>query len=672
MRKSLLTAALGSTTLLLWQTAAFAGQAGGAPSRSAETVVITASPFAQDPLDVAASVQRLDHQELLSSGGFGIGDALRDVPGLTSSGFSAGANRPVIRGLSANRVRVTENGIGGHDTSDIGDDHAVPIDALSSLQVEVLRGPATLRYGSQAIGGVINAINNRIPIDLDQGSEVEGFTSVSSNGTERIGGGIADYRDGNWAFHADGLIRGADDYDNPQGRQVNSFAFGRGFALGGAYIGDSGSAGGLSFNQYIAHYASPFPPGSTDKGHVDLNTKNYNGAGRLNEPLPGIVRINGQFGYTDYFHNEVEDGTGVVAHFTNREAEGRIEALHRGFGPITTGAIGIQFDNRDFAVSGLEADYLHPTTTDSFAAYIFEEFALTPQFSIQGAARVEWTNVTGDTDALGVFDRKFTPLSYAAGAVYKPVQNTSFFLNLSRTTRNPNAVELYAQGPHDSSATFEFGNPFLGTEKAFSIEGGVKHESLTGDTASFTIYRTKFDGFIDGFLTGNTRDDDGTFHPDDTGEFRELFYLQRDATFWGVEGQIHWHLFNIGNGRGGIDLQADYVRATLAGGSNVPRIPPLRWGGGLFFESTSMEFTAGFLRTASQDELGPQETFTPGYTMLNASAIFHLYEGEQGDVDLALIGTNLTDEVATNHISFSKDFMRLPGRTFRLVLHYTR
>ncbi len=673
MKKLIMRSALASASFLVLQNSALSGEAGILnPEAVPETVVITASPFAQNPLDVAASVSQITHQELIVSGGIGIGDALKNVPGVTTSGFGPGSSRPVIRGLSSTRVRITENGLGSHDTSDLGDDHAVPIDPLASIQVEVLRGPATLRYGSTAIGGVVNAINNRIPIDVSEGRALEGIAGVSSNSIERLGGGIFDYRQGNWAFHADALVRGADDYETPEGTQPNSFAFARSYALGGAYIGDGGSAAGLSFSQSLAHYGSPTEPGSDEVSHVELDTKNYNGQVRLNSPLPGITRITAQGGYTDYAHDEISDSEGPLAHFANKEWETRVEALHQPFGPIKTGALGIQFGNRDFAVTGPESDFLHPTTTDSFAAYLFEEIALSERLSIQGAARIEWTSIKGDTDALGFFDRKFTPASYALGAVFKAAQDTSLFANAAWTARAPNPVELFAQGPHDASHTFETGDPHLRLEKAFSIEGGVKHQAMDGSTASFSIYRTKFDGFIDGFLTGNTCDEEGICGPPGTGDFSEMFYLQHNAEFWGFEAQAHWHLFDIGSGRGGIDLQADYVRATLDDLGNVPRIPPLRYGGGLFYETDDVELSINVLHTSAQNKFEAHETPTDGYTTLGASAVFHIYRGPAGDVDLALIGSNLTDSVQRNHVSFNKDFVVQPGRTFRLMLHVLR
>ena len=672
MRRFIATAAPACASLLIVHSAVYAGEATGALETTdvPETVVITASPFSQALIDLSASVAQIRREELITSGGVSLGDALKNVPGVTSSGFTTGASRPVIRGLGATRVRVTENGLGSHDVSDVSDDHAVPVDPLAALEIEVLRGPATLRYGSQAIGGVVNSINNRIPMEIGEGTNLEGFAGVSSNSIERLGGMIVDHRSGNWAFHADGIIRGADDYDTPDGTQQNTFSFGKGFALGGAYIGNSGGAGGLGFNQFIAHYGIPTEPDSDEVAHIDLDQKNYSGALRFVLPF---ATISAQGVYTDYTHSEIVDGEGVLSTFNNDEWEGRVEAVHQALGPITIGAIGLQVGNRKFEGLGEAVEYLLPTKTDSFAAYIFEELSVTDTFTLQGAARVEWTDVKGETGAQGPFDLGFTPASLSGGVVFRPgMGNTTFFANLSRTERAPHVTELFAQGPHEATGTFEIGDPSLGIERAFSVEGGVKHQDATDNNASFSIYHTNFSGFIFGNLTGNSYDIDGTFFPDDSGEFKELRYSAQDATFWGLEGQIHWHVFEGMNGRFGVDAQADYVRATFDAGGNVPRIPPYRIGGGIFFENQSVELKLSALYHGKQDKIAANETPTKAYTTVDASATINLYEGSAGDVDLVLSGTNLTDSVGRNHVSFTKDFVELPGRTFRLMLHFAR
>ena len=672
MKKYLVVSVSACASLLIGPVA-HAGEAAGALETTdvPETVVVTASPFSQALIDLSASVAQIRREELITSGGIGLGDALKNVPGVTSSGFTAGASRPVIRGLGATRVRVTENGLGSHDVSDVSDDHAVPIDPLAALEVEVLRGPATLRYGSQAIGGVVNSINNRIPIELGEGTNVEGFAGISSNSIERLGGMVFDHRSGNWAFHVDGIIRGADDYDTPDGTQLNTFSFGRGFAIGGAYIGNSGGAGGLGYNQFIAHYGIPTEPGSDEVAHIELDQKNYSGLLRF--VLPRLATISAQGVYTDYTHSEIADGEGVRATFNNKEWEGRVEAVHQAFGPIKMGAIGLQYGNREFEGLGEAVEYLLPTKTDTIAAYLFEEFALSEAFALQGAARVEWTTEKGETNALGAFDLDFTPTSFSAGAVYRPSMGaTTLFANLSRTERAPHVTELFAQGPHEATRTFEIGSPSLGIERALSIEGGIKHQDSRDNNASFSIYNTNFDGFIFGHLTGNSYDADGTFFPDDSGEFKEMLYSQQDAHFWGLEGLIHWHVFEGMNGRFGVDAQADYVRATFDAGGNVPRIPPFRIGGGFFYETQRLELKVSALFHGKQDEVAQNETPTDSYTTLDASATINLYEGPGGDVDLVLSGSNLTDSVGRNHVSFTKDFVELPGRTFRMMLHFAR
>jgi iron complex outermembrane receptor protein len=658
---------LSATALLSLTAAAFAAQA-PVPAAPVEEVLITASPLTSDPIDQSQSVAQIPNEQLLRSGGFGLGDALRDVPGVTSSSFSPGAVRPVIRGFDATRVRVTENGIGSHDVSDISGDHGVPIDPLSATRIEILRGPGTLRYGSQAIGGVVNAINNRIPLDAPEGTGIETFAGGASNALERLGGGLVDYRGGNLALHLDGLVRGVDDYETPHGTQLNSYAFGRGMALGGAYV-DGMSGAGASYNHFFSHYGIAAEPGG-ELSHIDLSQNNYGAAGRLEAPFAGIQTLTARGGYSDYKHDEIAAGEGVLATFKNKEWEGRLEAMHAPIGPLSTGAAGVQWDDRDFEALGAGADYLLPAKSQSLGFYIFERMALGHAFSLEAAGRIESNQTRGATDALGPFKRDFTPTSIALGGLLKPMESFSLGLNLSQTERSPSPSELFAQGRHESSRTFEFGDPGLGKERARSVEFVAHYDGEDGRHATFSAFRTAFDGFIAGVLTGNSYDENGNFFVGDTGAFKELFYLQRDATFRGFEAQVHLPLWDVAGGAVGIDAQADYVRAEFDGGGNVPRIPPLRYGGGVFYERNGLELRAGFLHTARQDDVAANETPTAGYTMVEASANVRVYDGDAGALDLSLSGSNLTDETARNHVSLTKDFVLQPGRNIRLMLHF--
>jgi iron complex outermembrane receptor protein len=631
-------------------------------------VVVTGTPLMGDAIDQLQSVAEISRDEIISSGGFGLGDSLRNVAGITSSGFSPGAARPIIRGFDASRVRVTENGIGSHDVSDISADHGVPIDPLSAVEVEVLRGPGTLRYGSQAIGGVVNAINNRIPFDISDGQAGEIFVGGARNALERMAGGTFDHREGGFALHADAFLRGADSYDTPNGKQENSFAFGRGFALGGAYVEEAGAIG-ASYNNYYSHYGIPTEPGG-ETAHIDLNQSNYSGALRLNDPIPGIKSINGRIGFSDYMHKEIVDGAGVLSTFNNDEWEGRLEVLHSGIGAITTGALGLQWGDRDFAAIGEGADYLSPSNTKMLGGYAFERLALGDSLNFEVAFRLESVQVRGATTILGGATRDFTPISIALGANFRPSETMSLSVNLSQTERAPNVVELFAQGPHEASATFEFGDSNIGKEQARSIEAGLHYDGTDGAHGTFNIFATDFDGFVAGVLTGDSYDEDGNFISGGSGEFAELIYLQRNASFFGFEAQAHIPLVEIAGGRAGIDLQADYVRAKFDAGGNVPRIPPLRYGGGVFLEADEFGFNLRALRSDAQSDIAVQESATAGFTMIEAVANYRLYEGDAGAMNLVFSASNILDQTARNHVSFTKGHVLLPGRSFRLVLDF--
>jgi iron complex outermembrane receptor protein len=209
--------------------------------RGVESVVVTASPFAQDADQISTIVDVVDRGEILAQGGSNLADALKDVPGVAGTGFAAGASRPVIRGMDATRVKVLEDGISSSDVSDIGPDYGVPIDPMITQKIEVVRGAGTLRYGSQAIGGVINAINNRVPLTLpDKDFSAEGNASYDSTSAGTQEGVMVDGASGNFAFHGDGFIRRASDYDTPLGTQVNSYSHTSGLSGGGSYFfGDS-------------------------------------------------------------------------------------------------------------------------------------------------------------------------------------------------------------------------------------------------------------------------------------------------------------------------------------------------------------------------------------------------------------------------------------------------
>ena len=288
--------------------------------------------------------------------------------------------------------------------------------------------------------------------------------------------------------------------------------------------------------------------------------------------------------------------------------------------------------------------------------------------NLEFGARYESTEVEG-TPITDVFTtREFEPVSGSAGLVIKATDDLTFGLSAFYAERAPNQVELYARGPHEADGTFAIGDPTLDLEKALNLEANARL-TLPKVTAELTVFHTDFEGFIFGQFTGNSYEEDGTFHPDLSADFRELIYVHRDATFTGGEFQAEAVLTAIGEGELLLELMADSVRAKLDGGGNVPRIPPVRVGGGLRFEGPIIDAYARLLHAFDQDDVAALETPTDGYTRLDAGVTWHAVKrADGGEINLSLIGRNLTDEEIRNAAAFNKDEVVLPGTDVRLVL----
>ncbi len=440
-----------------------------------ETVVVTASPIVGDPDRFATIVEQLDREQILKNGGSNLADALANVPGVTGTNFAAGASRPVIRGFDANRVSVLEDGVSSFDVSDVGPDHGVPIDPLAAQSVEVVRGAATLRYGSQAIGGVVNAINNRVPRMLpDEPFKGEVTGSYGTGANTRQGSALLDTKLDDFAFHADGFYRKTDNYDIPGGTQPNSFFRGDGFSLGSSYFFNSDqSRVGAAVVHYDSKYGIP-----SDTTYIDMKqTKGlFQSSIDLGDGVFNTLNIDG--GYADYTHSEIDPATGIAgATFNNKAWDWRMESVLGAFGPFSAASLGFQFQNRDFSALGEGADYLSPTRTRSFAGFAFAESMLSDAFHLQYGARLEEVAVHG-TPASDVFTkRSFTPVSGSVGLLYDVSEVVKLGLTVSSAARAPAQTELFARGPHDGPGTFETGDPALKIERANSLEGTLRIRS---------------------------------------------------------------------------------------------------------------------------------------------------------------------------------------------------
>lgn len=628
----------------------------------AQNIIITASPFATDEDEVPTIPTKIARAQILQSGGASIADALKDVPGIAASGFASGASRPIIRGMSATRVRMLEDGTSSSDVSDIGPDHGVPIDPLSAQSIEVVRGAGTLRYGSQAIGGVVNAINNRVPMTLPTelfSGELNG--SYASDADTLQSSALMDGKLGNLAVHADGFYRHADDYDTPLGTQQNSFFHGHGGSLGGSYFFDSGTHVGAAITQYDARYGIPSDTSYIDMRQTKVLTRS---SFDLGSGLLKTLNIDGS--YADYTHDEDEpDGT-IATTFRNKEVDGHAELLFNPIGPVSQLALGTEVQNRRFSAVGQDKSYLYPARRRSEAGYVFTELPIGTHLHLQASGRVEHVELAGTprSDLFTTVD--YTPVSGAIGALYDLGKVIKLGFTASSTGRAPAITELFARGGHDGPDTYETGDPTLHIERANSLEGTLR---VRAGPAEFdgSVYSSWFNNYIYGDLTGRTCTDQGACIDGPGNPLKELFYRQQGAHFRGLEGKLSYDL--IANSAGKLKLKAlaDYVRATFDDGSDVPRIPPYRAGGGLSWSSHMVD--AGFLglHVGRQDEFGAYGSATPGYFSLDSQIAWRPFR-QNPKIEIALVGHNLTNSLQRDAAAINKEDVVQPGRDIRLML----
>lgn len=633
-----------------------------------------------------APVTIVPRASIASNPGATVGDVVARTPGVTSSSFAPGAGRPIIRGLDNNRVRIQENGVGVGDVSEIGEDHGVPIDPLVAERIEVIRGPATLRWGSQAIGGVVNVDNNRIPLPgTRQGLRaiIRGaFTTVDQG---RQGAILVDGRHGRFAVHADVFRRVAEDYRTPDGRQANSRLHMGGAAFGASYIFDSGYIG-ASLSHFGSLYHVPGGEAAENGVRIDLAQTKFTAKGEVRIKSAFIDTLRFWFGAVDYKHDEKAfDGgvLGVKGTFKNRQYEGRVEAqltpFQTGLGTLKT-AVGIQLGKRNIGTSGEAGGLLAPARANRIAAYIFNELHFAEKWRLQGALRVESVRINGRAaifpanllpNGMDVPEvsrsRQFVPVSLSFGILRDLPFGMTASATVQMVQRAPSALELFSKGPHEATGTFEIGNPDMKIERAFAFEAGLR-KSRGRFRFDATAFHARYKGYIykrlTGVLCGEEFDDCGV-----ETELKQVVFAQKDARFTGAEFHGQFDVVPLMAGMFGIDGQFDVVRARFADGTNVPRIPPVRIGGGVYWYGKGWFARIGLLHAFAQSRINPaEETRTGSYNLLKAEVSYrHKWKvaGIERQLTVGVAGSNLLNARVRNHVSFKKDEVLQPGRNLR-------
>lgn len=643
----------------------------------AERIVVTATPLEHERDELAIPIVRLSRDEVIRRAGSTLGETLSQVPGVSTTGFTSGASRPVIRGQDAFRTEVLEDSLTTQDVSRLSPDHAVPTNPLTAQSVEIVRGPATLRYGGGASAGVVNTITARIPqrrSDAPASADVIG--SYGTNEDEGVAAVVLKGQAGDFGWHADGLFQRADDYETGEGnRQRGTHREGGSAAIGGAWFGDDARIG-ASYSYFTNDYGIPE---EDEDVVVEMDTHRYRFEGDvgLGDGLLRELRVLGV--YSDYEHQEIAGGE-VGQTFDNDEFEGRAELLHRPLAGFE-GALGFTARYRDFEAGGEAAEFLAPTETQQYAVYFYEERPVLDAFEAQLGLRIEYSEVEGTPLGGTRQTVDFVPVSGSIGVVWHLDALGDFFsgwtvgLTGSASQRAPSDVELFARGPHEATGTYERGNVSLDEETSFS--GDLRIGGMIGPVSiELANFITRYDDYVFGRLTGATLDEDGNpaVGPD---VLDELIYTARDAQFYGGEIALESDLFELGDGAVVLDAQFDWVRArfvdSVAGASqNVPRIPPIRWGAGIGYRGERFDGRVGFFRSENQTYTGDFENGVDDYTMVDLRLAYRLaVPRDAGELELFLDGRNLADEAARNPVAINKDDVLLRGRTFRIGLRGT-
>ena len=637
-----------------------------------EEIRVIATPHERTIAQLAQSVSVLGNEELQRAQSANIGETLADQLGMSASSFGAGASRPIIRGLAGARVKLMEDGIDSLDVSTVSVDHAVGIDPLVAEQIEIFRGPTTLLYGSGAIGGVVNTVTRRIP-EMTPEAGFEGAFELRGNtvADDRTGALRLDGGGTGFAWHVDMLRRDAGDYEipgfaelepeageTPEGVLENSSFETTNGSIGGSWLGDNGFLG-VSISSYDSNYGVPghheeaAAMGAEEElVRIDLNQTRFDLKGGWMSMSGPIERVSFRLGVNDYEHQELE-GAEIGTLFANDAYEGRIEVTHEPWGEWE-GDFGIQFGERQFSAIGEEA-FIPPVDTRTVGLFVLEHREVS-DWSLSLGGRLERQEHDPSSPLSPSFSDTAASASFAA--IRQLGDDYALAMHFALTERLPVAEELYADGPHLASSTFEVGDPGLTEETSRHIDIGFR-KTDGPITWTVTAFYTSFLDFI--FLQ-----DTGMVDVD--SDLPIFAYGQQDADVTGIEAELFAPVAEVGSGEIDLRIFGDYVDGKLDTDGDLARLPPLRVGARVQYHDDRLIMGLESARYAKQDRTAPFESPTPGYTMVNADVTWTRELRNGQELSVFFKGTNLLDDDARRHTSLIKEIAPLPGRNFSLGL----
>ena len=633
------------------------------------TEVVSVSPEARDQFASYQPTSVLAGKDLSRELDATLGSTLERQPGVAERSFGPGPSRPVIRGLDGDRVLILEDGQRVGDLSSQSGDHGVPVNPASATRIEVVRGPATLLYGANAIGGLVNVINDTIPSQPVTGTHGAVVFDLGTAAKELAGGVDLSFGDGRWAVRAAASGNRNGDVATPLGDVENTQSRGGFGNLGVSFTGARGYVG-ASYGYDDTRYGIPF----VEEGQVELTPRRHMFAAKgeaknLAGPVTGL-RLD--FASRRYQHDEIVAGV-AGTHFENHTHEINLLARHRTVGRLS-GSLGGWFMDRQFIAQGEEA-LAPPVAETGFAAFAYEELTW-PHVTLQFGGRV---NRAAYRPEGGLQPRTFVDASGSLGLLFRPAaadDKLTFAVSLARAARNPALEELYFFGAHPGNFAFEIGNPQLDSEHALGLDVSVRWRAprATGEISFFRnavddyIFRSplteeEFDArFGHETHAGDDADEESTGE-DGHGEFPFVEFLASDSLLQGVEAHAD---IQVGGGLG-VELGFDYVRGELRGtGDPLPRIPPLRVRGGLHYERNGVDAGGELLVVSRQERVFGAETPTSGYNTIKLFASYS-FQGRDRVSTITARLENVTNELYRNHLSLIKDFVPEMGRSFKLL-----
>ncbi|MFD2165260.1 TonB-dependent receptor [Thalassotalea euphylliae] len=732
-----------------------------------EIIDIHATPLHSSAIESALPINVLAADELRMKQASTLGETLKNEVGVHSSYYGPVSSTPIIRGMDGPRVMVTQNGLDVGDASRVGADHIVSTEAATATQIEVLRGPATLFYGSGAIGGVVNVVDNRVPTSTD--TTFDYLAQHSSVSDEDEASFALNTGSGNFALYLDGFWRESNDYDIPgyaeahdehhdeheedhdehegeeheeheeegvKGTLENSASKSSGFTIGTSYILDNGFVG-FSYGRLDREYGIPgHSHGHGEEEHDehegeehdeheeheeegvygDLEQDRFQMLSDLYFEDKFLNRLATKFAYTDYQHQEVEEGE-VGTTFKNESYEARADLYHADWNGWN-GAWTLHYKHSDFEATGEEA-FTPPSETSTLALAWLEETHLSEDVLLQLGARIEYVELKPngmaeehhddehedehhdeheegeehdehEDEHLALDDQDFTPVSASVGIVwdYEPGYNLGFSAAFSQ--RAPSAAELFSNGPHIGTNTFEVGALYEIHEHGDHVDIEIGDQDVDLETSyNLDVTWRKFEGDF-GFIvsafynhiedyyyqqdTGFVMEDghdhgDEHEHEDEHMEEMEdehgheeeglslFIYQQDDVDMYGVEAEFVYQI----SAPLKMTVFGDYIRAELSDGGNIPRIPPMRIGSQFNYVNNQIAAELAVSYYFKQDDVAEFETETDSYTMVDANFNYFI-DGIGSDMAIFVKGNNLTDEEARVHSSFLKNDAPLPGR----------